>query len=157
MSDLRMKTRGECKGDGEVAGEGGWVMPTWSDGRERGLETVSLSECVCVHLLRMGMLNRSRACCTQLGLTGLPLFRSCKKEYMYMYVCICVCVCGYTYICMGIAIGRCIYTPICVCSSIDIDTQTYMYIACSYGREEETAASHSPLLPASLQTLSGSF
>lgn len=48
-------------------------------------------------------------------------------------------------------------THIHACAYTDIDTQTYMYIACSYGREKETASFHSPLLPASLQTLSGSL
>lgn len=47
--------------------------------------------------------------------------------------------------------------PIRGCAHRDIDTQTYMHIACGYGREKETASSHSPLLPASLQTLSGSL
>jgi len=78
-----MKARGECKGDGEVAGLGGEIMPTWGDGRERGLGTglpFSVCVCMCVLSLRIRMLNRSRACCTQLGLTGLLLFRPCKRR-----------------------------------------------------------------------------
>lgn len=84
---------------------GGEIMPPWGDGREgESFGDGSPFQCVCgvcVLLLRTGMLNRFRACCTQLGLTRLHLLRPCRRRgymcmyislYLYIYVCMCVCV-----------------------------------------------------------------
>lgn len=77
--------------------------------------------------------------------------------YMYLYLYTCACVCSCVHPCVGVAIGV-YYTPphihACACTHRQ---QTSLCITCSYGTEKEPVSSLSPLLPLSLQTLSGSL